>query len=175
MPTPAHTEQLGALTMRTLSVSEMDNIVYLLDAGDQLLVDAADDADAVLAMLGEGRLDGPIERNLLERDFTINALALAPDGRVIDAADGTVCAHARLAGEPDADHLPVEIDRRLRHGDRLAVDGALDKMHSALGSQLGKLRGKRAAAPVDAPPTADPDRQDELMEEDYGPDSEDNQ
>lgn len=54
---------------------------------------------------------------------------------------------------------------------RLAVEGALDKIHSALGSQLGKLRDKRAAGSTGAPSAADPDRRDALMEEDYGPDS----
>jgi|SRR5690554_6226474 len=49
---------------------------------------------------------------------------------------------------------------------RLSVDGALDKLHAALTSQLGKLRSKR---PVNTaiPATADPDHQDALMEEDY--------
>ena len=50
---------------------------------------------------------------------------------------------------------------------RLSVDGALEKMHTALTSQLGKLRSKRPAS--SAPPAADPDRRDALMEEDYGP------
>lgn len=49
---------------------------------------------------------------------------------------------------------------------RLSVDGALDKLHAALTSQLGKLRSKR---PVNTatPATADPDHQDALLEEDY--------
>ena len=49
---------------------------------------------------------------------------------------------------------------------RLSVDGALDKLHAALSSQLGKLRSKR---PVNTaiPATADPDHQDALLEEDF--------
>ena len=48
---------------------------------------------------------------------------------------------------------------------RLSVDGALDKLHAALTTQLGKLRSKR---PVNtATVMADPGRQDALLEEDY--------
>ena len=50
---------------------------------------------------------------------------------------------------------------------RLSVDGALDKLQTALTSQLGKLRNKRPAG--SAAPAADPARRDALMEEDYGP------
>src|SRR5690606_18093859 len=49
---------------------------------------------------------------------------------------------------------------------RIAVDGALDKLHAALTSQLGKLRDRRAATTA-----ADPGegaRQEALMDEDYG-------
>ncbi len=50
---------LGHVRLDSISVSAMDNNVYLLTArsGEQLLVDAADDAAAVLALLGDG---GPL-------------------------------------------------------------------------------------------------------------------
>lgn len=50
---------------------------------------------------------------------------------------------------------------------RLSVDGALDKLHAALTSQLGKLRDKRPAAAA-APAESSAANQDALMEEDYG-------
>lgn len=56
---------------------------------------------------------------------------------------------------------------------RIAVDGALDKLHAALTSQLGKLRDRRAATTA-----ADPGegaRQEALMEEDYGGETESDQ
>lgn len=56
---------------------------------------------------------------------------------------------------------------------RLSVDGALDKLHAALTTQLGKQRSKRAASP--APAVADPDRQDALMEEDFDEEQTDEQ
>lgn len=50
---------------------------------------------------------------------------------------------------------------------RLAVDGALDKLHAALTSQLGKLRSKRPNTTA-APATASAATREALMEEDYG-------
>lgn len=56
---------------------------------------------------------------------------------------------------------------------RLSVEGALDKLHAALTSQLGKLRNKRPAST--APAVADPDRQDALLEEDFDDEQQDEQ
>lgn len=46
----------------------------------------------------------------------------------------------------------------------MAIEGALDKLHAALTSQLGKLRNKRPATTSAPASTA---RQDALLEEDY--------
>lgn len=51
---------LAEITVRSISVSDMDNNVYLLThkkSGDQVLIDAADDADAIEAMLNDARTD----------------------------------------------------------------------------------------------------------------------
>src|SRR5690554_5297771 len=48
----------------------------------------------------------------------------------------------------------------------LAVDGAVEKLHASLTSLFGKLRSKRATPQPATPATTDPDRQDELLEED---------
>ncbi len=48
---------------------------------------------------------------------------------------------------------------------RLAVDGALDKLHAALTTQLGKQRSKRPAAA--APVGGEAARQDALLDEDF--------
>lgn len=50
---------------------------------------------------------------------------------------------------------------------RLAVEGALDKLHAALSSQLGKLRSKRPQNAAASANAAAPN-QEALMEEDYG-------
>ena len=59
---PSAVRTLDGLTVRKASVSEMHNNVYLLTCaatGAQALVDAADDAPRILALLqeGTGRLD----------------------------------------------------------------------------------------------------------------------
>jgi glyoxylase-like metal-dependent hydrolase (beta-lactamase superfamily II) len=51
---------LPALTIRRIAVSEMDNNVYLLTAkvsGEQVLIDAADDLDAIQQLLQEATSD----------------------------------------------------------------------------------------------------------------------
>lgn|SRR5690625_3461216 len=51
---------LTDITIRSISVSETDNNVYLLThkaSGRQVLIDAADDADAIKSMLEEARSD----------------------------------------------------------------------------------------------------------------------
>src|SRR5689334_15610133 len=54
---PADVRSLPGLTIRKASVSSMDNNAYLLTCratGAQLLVDAADDAPRLLALVSEG-------------------------------------------------------------------------------------------------------------------------
>ena len=55
---------------------------------------------------------------------------------------------------------------------RLSVEGALDKVHAALTSQLGKLRNKRPNSPAAADNSA---TREALMEEDYGSGRDDEQ
>jgi len=123
--------QLPGLTIRSISVSEMDNIVYLITSlrtGDQVLIDAADDEPAIARLLATGAAD---------------MSALLPDG----TADGgaPVAAPARLglvvtthshwdhvralaavaastgartaAGADDVADIAVPTDLALSHGD----------------------------------------------------------
>ncbi|MGN6441567.1 MAG: MBL fold metallo-hydrolase, partial [Arthrobacter sp.] len=58
---------LPALTIRSISVSAMDNNVYLLTAkesGAQLLIDAADDLPAIQQLLADGARDTAAETRL---------------------------------------------------------------------------------------------------------------
>lgn len=109
-------EQLGSVRLRSIAVSEMDNNVYLLVAasGEQLLVDAADDATAVLALLRES--GGPLRTVVTTHRHWDHHRALA---EVVEATRA-----ATAAGEDDADDLPVPVDRRLRNGDSVDVDAA---------------------------------------------------
>lgn len=121
---PWRVELAGAL-LHKLSVSEMDNNVYLLTCtgtGERLLVDAADDAPAILALLelagAETGLPRPVElaQVLTTHQHWDHHRAL-PE---VVAATGA----RTLAGAGDADALPVTVGRRLEHGDTVEV-GAL--------------------------------------------------
>jgi glyoxylase-like metal-dependent hydrolase (beta-lactamase superfamily II) len=100
--------ELPGLSITKLAVSEMDNNVYLLrcQATDQqLLVDAADDADRILQVVGS---DGLATVVTTHRHWDHHR-ALP---RVVEATGATT-----VAGTDDADELPVTVDRRVGDGD----------------------------------------------------------
>ena len=120
---PSDVRELPRLTIRKASVSPQDNNAYLLTCratGAQLLVDAADDADRLLALVREGT--GRLDRVVTTHQHWDHHRAL-PD---VVAATGARTA----AGEEDADALPVRPDDRLRHGDQVRFgDVVLDVVH----------------------------------------------
>lgn len=122
--------ELPAVTVRRVSVSQMDNNVYLLTArksGIQVLIDAADDAASIRSMVSAATEDTPCSPMLRAVLTThrhwdhIRALA--------DLADtpGVTLAAGALDSEAIETETSVRIDRRLRHGDQIRFDGiALD-------------------------------------------------
>lgn len=117
---------LPGATLRFASVSEQDNMAYLLTCsgtGAQLLIDAADNAAALLAMITEGgggqiRLD----HLLTTHQHWDHHRALAE----VAAATGADTS----AGTLDAPELPITVGRTLEHGDRLQVGAlSLDVIH----------------------------------------------
>src|SRR5690606_29259067 len=109
------TTSLGRARLDRIAVSAMDNNVYLLTApsGEQLLIDAADDSDAILTLLGGA---GPLRTVVTTHGHWDHHRALPT---VVAAT------HARTAaGAPDAPDLPVRVDDLLAHGDRISVDSA---------------------------------------------------
>jgi glyoxylase-like metal-dependent hydrolase (beta-lactamase superfamily II) len=113
---------LPALTIRRISVSEMDNNVYLLTAkasGEQVLIDAADDLPAIQQLLAEGAADTAVGARLALIATThqhwdhVRALP-----ELVEATGAPTAA-----GKDDADALPVAVERPLEHGDTVSVDG----------------------------------------------------
>lgn len=105
---------LGAARIRKRSVSEMDNNVYLVTCaatGATLLVDAADDAARVTALLDEE--EGDLVGILTTHRHWDHHRALPEVARATGART--------LAGTDDADELPVAPDVRLGQGDTVAV------------------------------------------------------
>ena len=113
---------LPALTVRSISVSQMDNNVYLLTAkesGAQVLIDAADDPAAIRQLLADGAADTSAKAHLALIATThqhwdhVRALK-----ELVEATSAPTAA-----GADDADALPVPVERPLGHGDKVAVDG----------------------------------------------------
>jgi glyoxylase-like metal-dependent hydrolase (beta-lactamase superfamily II) len=104
--------ELPQLMITKLSVSEMDNNVYLLRCrrtDDQLLVDAADDPATILEVVGA---DG-LSRVVTTHQHWDHHRALAQ----VVAATGA----ETVAGAEDADALPVPVDRAVGDGDVVEV------------------------------------------------------
>jgi len=107
----------GALEITKLAVDpQMSNNCYLLrctDTGDQVLIDAADDAPRLLELVGDGGLSAVVTTH----QHWDHHRALA---QVVEATGAVV-----IAGEPDADAITeqtgVAVDQRVGEGDRIAV------------------------------------------------------
>lgn len=125
---------LPAITVRRIAVSETSNNVYLLTAkksGVQVLIDAADDVEAIRAMLAEAAADTPCApqlRAVLTTHRHWDHIRALPEL----AAEADV-----LAGEDDAEAIEeadgVRVDRRLGHGELVQYDG--------IGLDVIQLRG----------------------------------
>lgn len=102
--------ELDRLTIRKAAVSSMSNNVYLLTCratGEQLMVDAADDAERCLALVDEGT--GRLGHVVTTHQHWDHVRALAEVLRRTGAES--------YAGADDAAALPVLPDHSLRHGD----------------------------------------------------------
>ncbi|MDK8660050.1 MBL fold metallo-hydrolase [Corynebacterium sp. MSK204] len=102
------------LQLHQISVSEMDNNCYLLTAGDQgLLVDAADDAPAILDMAREAGVD--ITAVLTTHRHWDHVRAL---GEVLEATNAK-----HYASFIDSPAIPEDVDVELREGDSIDFAG----------------------------------------------------
>ncbi|MER0071057.1 MBL fold metallo-hydrolase [Corynebacterium sp. KPL2861] len=102
------------LHLHQISVSEMDNNCYLLTAGDQgLLVDAADDAPAILDMAREAGVD--ITAVLTTHRHWDHVRAL---GEVLEATNAK-----HYASFIDSPAIPEDVDVELREGDSIDFAG----------------------------------------------------
>ena len=114
---PPQVRDLGCLRLTKVAVDpQMSNNCYLLrcaETGEQLLVDAASEAPALLELLGDGGLATVVTTH----QHWDHHRALA---EVVAATGASV-----LVGEPDADAVTeqtgVAVDRRLVHGDTVTV------------------------------------------------------
>lgn len=128
-------------TVRRTHVSEMDNAVYLLTAkasGEQILVDAADDIEALETLIAAGAADasGPAALKLIVTthahwDHTRATAELAER----TGADVAI-------GYADAEQLAEErgvTAQRLSHGDRIGVEGVSLEVIALRGHTPGSI------------------------------------
>jgi glyoxylase-like metal-dependent hydrolase (beta-lactamase superfamily II) len=117
----ADIRELPGLTISKLAVSEMANNAYLLTAtstGDALLVDAAAEAPALLALIG----DADVRTVVTTHGHWDHHRALP---EVVAATGAETVAHPADAGD-----LPVPVTRPVEHGDTVRVgDQTLEVVH----------------------------------------------
>jgi glyoxylase-like metal-dependent hydrolase (beta-lactamase superfamily II) len=118
---PADVRELPGLTISKLAVSEMANNAYLLRCtatGEQLLVDAAAEPEALLALVGEGGL-----RTVVTTHGHWDHHRALP--QVVAATGAETVAHPA-----DAADLPVPVGRPVEHGDTVSVgEQVLEVVH----------------------------------------------
>lgn len=107
---PAQRRELGPLTITKVAVGPMNNNAYVLESGGAvLLIDAADDAATLLALLPAGRLDTVVTTHQHADHWQALAQVVAATG-------------AQTAGHPlDAGPLPVTVTQLLEDGDTVGV------------------------------------------------------
>ena len=113
---------LQDLTIRSISVSEMDNNVYLFTSkatGAQVLIDAADDATAIMALLAEGAADTTAEPKLA---LIVTTHSHWDHVRALADVVGQTGART-AAGIEDVTDIAVPTDVRLEHGDIATFEG----------------------------------------------------
>lgn len=103
---------LTHLQVTKVAVGPMDNNAYLLrcrDSGQQLLIDAAEDPERLLELIGDDGLTTVVTTHRHADHWQALPLVLQETG--------ATC----VAGRDDADHLPVDVDRALDDGDEVQV------------------------------------------------------
>lgn len=132
---PAQTRVAGGVVITKVAVDQqMHNNCYLLrcaDTGEQVLIDAAAEAELLLAMIGETGLTTVITTH----QHWDHHRALAD---VVRATGAEV-----VAGAPDADAITeqtgITVDRRVTQGDRITVGECSVEVIDVVGHTPGSI------------------------------------
>ena len=132
---PADVREAGCLTISKASVDpKMHNNCYLLrcsQTGEQVLIDAADSADRLLELIGDGGLTAVITTHQHWDHHRALAAVVAATGAQV------------IAGTPDADAITeqtgVEVDRRVEHGDTVAIGNCELRVLAIAGHTPGSI------------------------------------
>jgi glyoxylase-like metal-dependent hydrolase (beta-lactamase superfamily II) len=127
---PAAAHELSHLIITKISVGPMDNNAYLLrcrQTDDQLLIDAADDAPALLKLIGDDGLSTVVTTH--QHPDHWQALA-----EVVKATGATT-----VAGADDAEGIPVPTAVPVRDGDTVTVGGCELEVIQLVGHTPGSI------------------------------------
>ena len=152
---PAQTvfDDAGAVDIAARSVSEQDNMAYLLvdrASGQTLLIDAADRAEQLQEMLAAASLRA--ERRGDPRPRIVRILTTHKHWdhhRALEELAARTGAET-LAGAADAEELPVPPDRRLEHGDTVELGTTTLRVIALRGHTPGSVA--LALVPPSGPP-----------------------
>ncbi len=127
---PADVQEAGDLQITKVAVGGMSNNAYLLTCnltGEQALIDAADEADTLQALIG----DGGLARVITTHGHFDHWQALAA---VVEATGAET-----VAGDDDADELPVPVDVRVQTGARVRVGSCELEVIGIVGHTPGSI------------------------------------
>ena len=111
--------QVDGLTITKLAVGPMDNNAYLLEApGEALLIDAANEPERLLQLIGARPL-----RKIVTTHRHFDHWQALPE--VASATGAAVIAHPLDAGE-----LPIAVTERVEHGAKIGIgDQSIEVIH----------------------------------------------
>jgi glyoxylase-like metal-dependent hydrolase (beta-lactamase superfamily II) len=138
---PADTRELAGLTISKVSVGPMDNNCYLLrctDTGDQLLIDAANDPQVLLGLVGEAGLSTIVTTH--QHWDHVQALE-----EVSRATGASTVAHPA-----DESAIPVPTARAVDDGDEVQVGRIPLRIVHLVGHTPGSIAV--LYSPTDEPP-----------------------
>lgn len=127
---PVATREAGDLVITKVAVGPMANNAYLLRCaltGEQVLIDAADEAERLLEVIG----DGGLARVVTTHRHGDHWQALEAVVRATGAET--------VAGEDDADELPVPVAVRVRTGARVRVGSCELEVIEVVGHTPGSI------------------------------------
>lgn len=127
---PAATRLVGDLAITKVAVGPLANNAYLLRCtltGKQALIDAADESDLLLGLIGDAGLD-----------WIITTHRHGDHWQALEAVLGATGAKT-VAGVADADALPVEIDQPVTSGARIQLGSCELEVIEIVGHTPGSI------------------------------------
>ena len=115
---------LPQVTIRTRSVSEMDNNVYLITSkttGAQVLIDAADEPDGIMELIESAAVDTPCDLDLVSVTLRISTGITSALPEIVERTQVPTSAGTPDAAASMGNRHPRKVE--LHHGDKAQFPG----------------------------------------------------